>query len=157
MEIVLIVPTRAEKHVRSALWPVLSLPLLLLICVEPLSAQLTSADSSTNHTLAARGAALDAHTHLMSQSLLDHLTGGGVPTAGADDLIAHLDAAKVERAVVLGLGYFDGLDDAAAAAENDFTASEVAKYPDRLIGFCGINPLLPGGSAEVTAAWSCPG
>jgi predicted TIM-barrel fold metal-dependent hydrolase len=26
-------------------------------------------------------------------------------------------------------------------ADNDWTSQQVAKYPDRLIGFCGINPL----------------
>ncbi len=40
-------------------------------------------------------------------------------------------------------------DDAASTAENDFTAEEVAKAPDRLIGFCGINPLYPGALEEV--------
>jgi predicted TIM-barrel fold metal-dependent hydrolase len=88
------------------------------------------------------GAALDAHTHLMSPGLTEILAGPGVPASTADDLIERLDEANVARAVVLSLAYFPDLpDEAAVRAENDFTAAEVAKYPDRLIGFCGINPL----------------
>ena len=99
--------------------------------------------------LKTHGAALDAHAHLISQPLLDSLTGGGVPTAGAEDLIEQLDAANVKKAVVLGLGYWTLPDDSNAAAENDFTASEVAKFPERLIGFCGINPLYDSALAEL--------
>ena len=96
-------------------------------------------NSSNPSTLIIRGAAPDAHTHLISQPLLDGLTGGGVPTGGADDLIAQLDAARVDKAIVLALGYWTLPDDSNMAAENDFTAAEVTKYPDRLIGFCRIN------------------
>jgi predicted TIM-barrel fold metal-dependent hydrolase len=99
-----------------------------------------ASDPESRRPLVVRGASLDAHTHLISQVLLDGLTGGGVPTAGADDLIAQLDSANVDRAVVLGLGYWTLPDDSNMAAENDYTASEVARFPDRLIGFCGINP-----------------
>ena len=40
-------------------------------------------------------------------------------------------------------------DDAAVRAENDFVAEEVAKFPDRLMGFCGVNPLYPGATEEL--------
>jgi predicted TIM-barrel fold metal-dependent hydrolase len=99
--------------------------------------------------LKTNGAELDAHTHLISQPLLDGITGGGVATAGAEDLIEQLDAANIKKAVVLGLGYWTLPDDSNAAAENDFTANEVAKYPDRLVGFCGINPLYDSALAEI--------
>lgn len=98
-------------------------------------------NSSDVNPLIAKGAVLDTHTHLISQTLLDGLTGGGVATAGAEDLIAQLDAAHVDKAVVLALGYDPSLDDSGSTKENDFTATEIAKFPDRLIGFCGINPL----------------
>ncbi len=118
--------------------------LVLLVCTV-----VQAADSSAPGALIAKGAVLDAHTHLISQPLLDSLTGGGVPTAGADDLIAQLNAAHVEKAVVLACGYFPQLDRLGTAAENDFTAAEVARYPDRLIGFCGINPLSAGALEEI--------
>ncbi len=95
------------------------------------------------------GAALDAHTHLMSPALTEAIGGPGLPAPDADDLIAHLDEGNVERAVVLSLAYFPELDDDGARAENDFTAAEVAKYPERLIGFCGIDPLRDMALSEI--------
>lgn len=103
------------------------------------------------------GAAIDVHTHVISQPLLDGLTGGGVPTSGAEDLIARLDEANVQQAVVLGLGYFGLPSDFNMAPENDFTAAEVAKFPDRLIGFCGINPLYDSALDEIDRCLALPG
>jgi len=100
-------------------------------------------------SLEVSGAAIDVHTHLMSQALTDGLTGGGVPASTADDLIAHLDEANVQKAIVLSLGYWGLPDDSNMAAENDFVAAEVAKYPDRLIGFIGINPLYESAISEI--------
>lgn len=96
------------------------------------------------------GAAIDVHTHIMSQALLDGFTGGGVETAGAEELIARLDEGNVDKAVVLALGYMSEIpNDLLASAENDFTAAEVGKYPDRLIGFCGINPTRISAVGEI--------
>ena len=66
----------------------------------------------------------------------------------ADDLIDNLDEAGVERAVVLSVGYWHS-DEATTRAENDWTAAQVAQYPDRLVGFCGVRPLLDFAVAEV--------
>jgi predicted TIM-barrel fold metal-dependent hydrolase len=132
-----------------------SIALLLLAlfsgCASPI-------DSHTpgNRPLIAGGASLDAHTHLISQPLLDGLTGGGVSTGGAEDLIAQLDAANVEKAVVLSLGYWTLPDDSNMAEENDFTAAEVAKFPNRLIGFCGINPSYDSALNEIDRCLSHP-
>jgi uncharacterized protein len=67
----------------------------------------------------------------------------------ADALVALLDEAGIERAVVLSGAYlFESpsapkASDAAARlrAENTWTAAQVARHPARLIGFCGLNPL----------------
>lgn len=86
----------------------------------------------------------------MSPELTEGLAGPGVPASTADDLVERLDEANVDRAVVLSLAYFTELpNEAAVQAENDFTAAEVARYPDRLIGFCGINALRPTDLAEI--------
>ena len=106
--------------------------------------------------LTARGAALDAHTHLISQSLLDGLTGGGVPTVGAEELVAQLDAAHVDKAVVLSLGYWTLPDASNMAAENDFIAAEIARFPDRLVGFCGINPSYDSALEEIDRCLNQP-
>jgi predicted TIM-barrel fold metal-dependent hydrolase len=34
-------------------------------------------------------------------------------------------------------------------AENDWTSAQVGKYPDRLIGFCSVNPLRPYALEEI--------
>jgi predicted TIM-barrel fold metal-dependent hydrolase len=66
----------------------------------------------------------------------------------AKDLIAHLDAAGIKRAVVLSAAYMYGAASRKVEneydkvrAENDWVSAEVARYPQRLRGFCGVNPL----------------
>ena len=66
----------------------------------------------------------------------------------AADLIEHLDAAGIKRALVLSTAYIfeqpsRKIDNAREklVADNDWTAQQVAQFPDRLIGFCGVNPL----------------
>ena len=121
----------------------------------------TSLDGTSTVPLVIEGAALDVHTHIASQFLTDLLTGGGLPSAGADDLVARLDEANVRRAIILSAAYFGkgaGLTDGSnMAPENDFVAAEVAKFPDRLIGFCGINPLFPNAVGEVDRCLGLPG
>jgi predicted TIM-barrel fold metal-dependent hydrolase len=66
----------------------------------------------------------------------------------AERLVALLDAAQIERAVVLSVAYwFDSpsmpLARSAEAvhAENAWTADQAARYPDRLVAFCSLNPV----------------
>lgn len=68
----------------------------------------------------------------------------------ADRLIADMDAAHIERAAVLSVAYLYGdprrqVEDeyARVRAENDWTAAQVARHPNRLIAFCGFSPLRP--------------
>ena len=57
--------------------------------------------------------------------------------ATADELIAVMDRDGVDRSVVMGIGWTDrGL----AREANDYLIESVARYPDRLTGFCGVNP-----------------
>ena len=109
------------------------------------------ADWNPNLSCPSLGAAINTMTHPMSQAMTDRVSGGGVPNSGADELIALLDQANVEKAVMMSLGFFAdaAADDAAVSAEDDFIAAEVAKYPGRLLGFCGINPLYAGALAEI--------
>lgn len=64
-----------------------------------------------------------------------------------------LDAARVERAVVLSVAYWlGGNTDAQYAlvrAENDWASAEAAKHPARLVPFCGIPVLSPHAVSEV--------
>ncbi len=104
-----------------------------------------------------KGAAIDVHTHLASQTVVDIMTGGGIPAAKADELIERLDEANVEHAVVLSAGYFALEDNSNMAPENDWVASQVAKYSQRLVGFCGINPGYENAASEVDRCLEQPG
>lgn len=67
----------------------------------------------------------------------------------ADSLVRLLDDAGIRRGVVLSLGYIFGSplrppvpnEYDRVRAENDWTAEQVARFPDRLVGFCSFNPL----------------
>lgn len=66
---------------------------------------------------------------------------------GADDVVAALDSAGVRRGVLLSTAYFFGIPDvdfdderAKVRAENDYVAEQVSRRPDRLVGFCSVNP-----------------
>jgi predicted TIM-barrel fold metal-dependent hydrolase len=91
----------------------------------------------------------DHHQHLFSPGIVALLgDSSGVSPLDADDLISLLDSAGIRRAVVLSVAYMFGsprrtVEDeyAKVRAENDWTAAQAARYPDRLIAFCGFNPL----------------
>ena len=57
--------------------------------------------------------------------------------ATAEELIAAMDKAQVDAAVAMGIGWTDA--DMGRQA-NDYIIDAVARYPDRLIGFCSVNP-----------------
>jgi uncharacterized protein len=90
---------------------------------------------------------IDHHQHLLSPAMADAAKGEQPITA--EKLIAMLDEAGIERAVVLSNAFRSGEPGVPAAAgeyakviaENNWTAAEAAKFPKRLIAFCGIDPL----------------
>jgi predicted TIM-barrel fold metal-dependent hydrolase len=90
---------------------------------------------------------VDHHQHLFHP-----MDNGLAPDAGtvtASELVAYLDEAGIRRALVLSVAYQFGnpnrpaVEDeyAKVRAENDWTSQQVARFPDRLRGFCGFNPL----------------
>ena len=93
----------------------------------------------------------DHHQHLFSPELAALMSTtppvAPVKPRTAADLIEQLDAAGIKRAVVLSTAYIfeqpsrhvDGAGK--LRRENDWTSRQVAQFPDRLIGFCGLNPL----------------
>ena len=100
--------------------------------------------------LVATGAVIDVHTHLLSAEHVVSAYGApvGTPASDAADLISRLDEANVDKAVVLSTAYKADAG-AGVSAENDWVAGEIAKFPDRLIGFCGIDPLVEGALSEI--------
>ena len=90
---------------------------------------------------------VDHHQHIFDASAIGLATGFRVMDGA--DLVALLDAAGIRRAAVLSVAYQFGNPNRAPVeneyekvkAENDWTSSQVARFPDRLRGFCGVNPL----------------
>src|SRR6059036_4211464 len=88
---------------------------------------------------------VDHHQHLFSPDLAKLLGGDPID---ADKLIRLLDSAGIRRALVLSTAYSWSNpsrnvenDYEHVKADNDWTAAQVARYPDRLRAFCGVNPL----------------
>jgi predicted TIM-barrel fold metal-dependent hydrolase len=87
---------------------------------------------------------VDHHQHLLSRQMAE----SGQQPIDAKALIRMLDEAGIRRAVVLSNAFRYGSPEATGAdeyarvvAENDWTASEAAKYPRRLTALCSFNPL----------------
>lgn len=68
----------------------------------------------------------------------------------ADRLIEQLDDARIQRAVVLSIAYWYGgarrktpveNESAKVQAENDWVVQQAARFPERLVPFCSVNPL----------------
>lgn len=102
------------------------------------------------HTATSRAPLVDHHQHLLSPMLAGRLfdSAPGQEPLAADRLIAQLDAAGIQRAAVLSLGYMHGSprirgdnEYAQVQAENDWTSQQVAQYPNRLRALCSFNPL----------------
>ncbi|OLC02431.1 MAG: hypothetical protein AUH45_09095 [Gemmatimonadetes bacterium 13_1_40CM_69_22] len=82
----------------------------------------------------------------------------------AGDLIELLDAAGIRRALVLSVAYMYGSPNRPPVeneyekvrAENDWTSQQLARFPDRLRGFCRFNPLKEYALAELTRCASDP-
>ena len=97
---------------------------------------------------------MDCHQHLFSPAAARL---SGITPITAKDLISLLDTAGIRRALVLSVAYQysnpnkPAIADeyAAVKAENDWTSHEIAAYPDRLRGFCGVNPLREFALAEI--------
>lgn len=98
---------------------------------------------------------IDYHQHLLSPSAAKL---GSLPKPfTARNLISLLDAAGVRRGLVLSLAYQYGNPNKPSIAdeyarvrrENDWTARQVAEYPDRLRAFCGVDPLKSYAISEI--------
>lgn len=105
------------------------------------------------------GAALDAHTTVASPILQAIISGQGGNTATAADLIAQMDSANVEKAVVVSRAYDASVvtSDNDVIAENNYVSDEVSRFPERLVGFCGVNPLRLSAPGEVDRCLDRPG
>jgi predicted TIM-barrel fold metal-dependent hydrolase len=98
---------------------------------------------------------IDYHQHLLSPWVA---ALGSLPSSfTASDLIPLLDAAGVQRALILSQAYQYGSPNrpplpneySQVQRENDWTAQQVAEFPNRLRAFCGVDPLKPYAASEI--------
>ncbi|HEX2138450.1 MAG TPA: amidohydrolase family protein [Woeseiaceae bacterium] len=80
------------------------------------------------------------------------------PAVFGVDAVRALDHEKITHGVVFSSGYLYGLASLELSPravarwtrrENEFTAAEVANYPDRLVGFLSVDPLNPSALDEL--------
>ena len=70
--------------------------------------------------------------------------------ATAEELVASMDEAGVDQAVIMGVGW---TNPQVAREANDYIIESVARHPSRLMGFCSVNPAW--GAAAVEEAERC--
>lgn len=94
--------------------------------------------------------AADYHQHIFSPVIVKLLTTGsaGPQSITAQDIIALLDKAGIQHALLLSVAYMYGspartVEDeyVKVKAENDWNGAQAAQYPKRLRAFCSFNPL----------------
>ncbi len=103
---------------------------------------------------------IDIHTHIFPEEICTHREKyfPGEPEfqllydspksrlVTASELISNMDAQEIDKSVVFGFPWnrFE-----TAQFQNDYILEVVQAHPDRLIGFCCLNPLHPSAAKEV--------
>jgi predicted TIM-barrel fold metal-dependent hydrolase len=104
-----------------------------------------------------------AHQHLISPAFTKIIDQ---PELNGADLLKLLDVARIQRGVVLSMGYSFGDErkkakvpdaDRATSDENDWTSRQVVASSGRLIGFCSVNPLRDAALSEIDRCLRLPG
>src|SRR6266487_3145340 len=113
---------------------------------------------------------VDHHQHLFSPAAAALVTPNPLPpgttalqSIDADRVIGLLDSAGIRRALVLSVAYTWGNPSRhveneyeQVKAENDWTAQQVGRYPDRLRAFCSFNPLRDYALDELNRCFANP-
>ena len=74
--------------------------------------------------------------------------------ATAQELIAAMDEARVDMAVVMGIGW---KDKGTAREANEYIIQSVRSFPGRLIGFCSVNPAWGAEAVEEVERYASAG
>ena len=107
---------------------------------------------------------IDAHCHILPPSFRDRrvelanrdatfaalLSDSRAAIASVDDLLEAMDRAGIDRAIVMGMGW---TNPDVATEVNDYIIRAVADNPNRLSGFCSVNPVW--GEGAYTEAKRC--
>ena len=130
----------------------------LLVSALLLSACVSTRTAAPPTSLAPR---VDYHQHLVSAAFAPIVK---LPQRDGRALLAELDAAGVEKAVVLSVGYSFADErknlpdpDRLTREENDWTSAQVSASGGRLIGFCSANPMRPAALGELERCLGLPG
>lgn len=104
---------------------------------------------------------IDCHTHIFPDQIRsnrsDFITGEPgfqllygdeekSKLVGVDEIIASMDEQGVDRSVVFG---FPWQHETTMWLHNDYVIDAVRRYPDRLLGFCCLDPFVKNPVAEV--------
>ncbi len=117
---------------------------LLFLTSSVATAQIDESPQSNPRTTKATPKA-DHHQHLFSPAMAEFQK---IKSITASDVIALLDSAGIERAVLLSYAYSYGRPErepqdeyAKVKAENDWVGTQAALFPKRFRAFCSFNPL----------------
>ena len=80
---------------------------------------------------------IDAHSHMGSRNKLAVHQIPRIMKFTAEDMIASMDGAGVDKVVTFAIGAGEPVD---YRDTNNYIASSMQKYPDRIIGFLRLNP-----------------
>jgi hypothetical protein len=96
---------------------------------------------------------IDFHTHAFPPRMKENrghyidsdpcfamLYSGEASLATADDLIASMDEAGIDVSVIVNIGW---TTHELCVETNDYVLESLARYPDRLVGFCAVQPNSP--------------
>jgi len=99
------------------------------------------------------GMIIDFHTHIFAPDIIENrekycqqdncfanlYSSGKAKLATAEQLINIMDEYEIEKAVVLNLGW---QSQNLCLKTNDYILESITRYPNRLIGFCMIQPSI---------------
>ena len=80
---------------------------------------------------------VDAHSHMGSRNKLAVHQIPRIMKFTAEDMMASMDEAGVDKVVTFAIGAGEPVD---YRDTNNYIASSMEKYPDRIIGFMRLNP-----------------
>ena len=133
-------------------------PRILTASALLLAACSTARTAAPSRSLAPR---VDYHQHLVSPAFAPIVK---LPQRAGRALLAELDAAGIEKAVELSVGYSFADErkklpdpDRLTREENDWTSAQVAASGGRLIGFCSANPMRAVALTELERCLGLPG
>jgi hypothetical protein len=80
---------------------------------------------------------IDAHSHMGARNKLAVHQIPRIMKFSAEDMIASMDGAGVDKVVTFAIGAGEPVD---YRDTNDYISASMQKYPDRIIGFMRLNP-----------------